>query len=71
VVRDFQNLAFDDAADAIQISAAFALHVVRMFRLAAKPEDESHYRQDGEARERKPFVPVFQDFFQQVPSRKV
>ena len=39
VFDDFQDLAFDDAADAIQVGAALAFDVALVFRLAAEPEN--------------------------------
>jgi hypothetical protein len=41
MVNYFEDLAFDDTADAIEVGAALAFDVVFVFRLAAKPEDNA------------------------------
>ena len=61
------NLAFDDAADAIEIRAALAFDVAGIFGLAAEPEDEADKDDHGDSGERKPIVPIVQEFFQRVP----
>jgi hypothetical protein len=65
----FQDLAFDDAADAIEVGAALAFDVALVFRLAAQPQhnaDEDDRRNSGE---REPIVPIIQEFFQRQPFR--
>src|ERR1700722_7844748 len=68
-LADFEDLAFDNPSDAIKVGAAIALDVAWIFRGAAKPEDKSDQCQDGNAGQRKPLVPVFQNFFQPLPLR--
>jgi len=41
MVNYFEDLAFDDAADAVEVGAALAFDVVFVFRLAAEPEDNA------------------------------
>jgi hypothetical protein len=67
VFDDFQDLAFDDAADAIEIRAALAFDVAGVFRLAAQPENQSDEDDRRNSGERKPIVPISQEFFQRVP----
>ena len=58
MVHDLEHLAFNDAAYAIQIRAALALDLTGIFRFAAQPEDDSDQRQDEEAGQRRPVVPI-------------
>ena len=67
VFDDFQDLAFDDAADAIEVGAALAFDVALVFRLAAKPEHDADEDDCGDSGERKPIVPISQKFFQRQP----
>ena len=67
VVNDFEDLAFDDAADAVEVGAALAFDVVLAYGLAAEPEDDADENQRGDSGERKPFVPIAEEFFQRVP----
>ena len=41
VINDFEHLAFDDAADAVEVCAALAFDILLGFRLAAEPEDDA------------------------------
>jgi hypothetical protein len=67
VFDNFQDLTFDYAADAIEVGAALAFDVALVFRLAAEPEDHADEDDDRDSGERKPIVPIIQEFFQRVP----
>ena len=58
VVNHFEDLAFDDAADAVEVGAALAFDVVFAFWLATEPEDDADDDQHCNSGERKPFVPI-------------
>jgi len=59
VLHDFEDLPFDDAADAIQIGAALAFNFVGVGGLAAQPKNEADNREQAETGERRPLVPIF------------
>jgi hypothetical protein len=67
VFYDFQDLAFDDAADLVEVGAALAFDITGIFGLAAEPEDEADEDDHGDSGERKPIVPIIQEFFQRLP----
>ena len=65
--NDFEDLAFDDAADAIEVGAALALEIARVVWFAAQPENEADNGEHGNSSQRKPFVPIAKQFFQREP----
>jgi hypothetical protein len=69
VFDDFQDLAFDDAADAIQVGAALAFDVALVFRLAAQPQNNADKDHRCDPGQREPIVPIIQEFFQRQPFR--
>ena len=64
---DFQDLAFDDAADFIEVGAALAFDIAFVLRLAAQPQDNADEDHSCNSGQRKPIVPIIQEFFQRVP----
>jgi hypothetical protein len=49
VVNYLEDLAFDDAADAVEVGATLAFDVVFVFRLAAEPEDNADQGQQRDS----------------------
>jgi hypothetical protein len=58
VIRDFEHLAFDDAADAVEIRAALPLHFARVLGFSPQPKDHAYGRQDDESRQWKKVAPI-------------
>jgi hypothetical protein len=58
VIHDFEHLAFDDAAHAVEIGAALPFELARVLRLFLEPKDHPDGRQDDESRQWKKVVPV-------------
>jgi hypothetical protein len=67
VFDNFQDLAFDDTADAIEVGAALAFDVALVFGFAAEPEDDADEDDHRDSGERKPIVPIIQELFQRLP----
>ena len=58
VLDHFEHLAFDDAADAIQVGAALAFDRGVVERLPAQPEKYPQARKDYETRQRNQVLPI-------------
>ena len=64
MVHDLEHLAFDDAADAIEIGAALALEFAFVLRLLPQPKDHPYGRQDDESRQWEKVAPIGQQAIQ-------
>jgi len=64
VVRNFEHLAFDDAAHAIEVRAALAFEFALILGLLLQPKDHAYGRQDDESRQWQKVVPIGEQAFQ-------
>src|SRR5215470_7242606 len=69
LLRDVEDLSFDNAAHFIQIGAALALDFRTFDGLAPQPDNNSDDGYDDEAGNRQDFTPVRQKTFQRPPLR--
>jgi hypothetical protein len=68
VVGYLEHLAFDDAADAVQISAPLALEIRGVHGLLPQPEEDAGGGQNGEAGHGSEIVPIREKLFHRLIS---
>src|ERR1700758_2964712 len=69
VFGNFEDLAFDDAADLVQVGAALALDFGIVDRLAPQPDNDANCGHDDGAGHREQFAPIRKKVFQRPPLR--
>src|SRR6202023_1786548 len=69
IFGDFEDLAFDDPADLVEIGAALAFNFRVVDRLAAQPDNDTDGGHDDEAGNRQHFAPIRKKVFQRPPLR--
>src|SRR5580704_6263240 len=69
IFGNFEDLAFDDAADLVQVGAALAFNFGSVDGLAPEPDNDTNCGHDDEAGNRKQFAPIRKKVFQRPPLR--
>lgn len=65
---NFEDVAFDDSSDAIQVRAPPAFHIVLIFRRAMKSEKHTGAGQHGQTSERNQIAPISKKLVQRLYS---
>src|ERR1700757_445173 len=69
IFGNFEDLAFNDAADLVQVGAALAFDFGIVDRLAPQPDNDANCGHDNEAGNREQFAPIRKKVFQRPPLR--
>src|ERR1700721_916788 len=69
IFGNFEDLAFDDAADLVQGGGALAVNFRVVRRLAPQPDNDANCGHDDEAGNRQQFAPIRKKVFQRPPLR--